>query len=112
MTTHTLKEHCPSRGYTYRAIITRKTGALLAVRSGCRHWRNFEKAFAHYNPHGKRFLDWPRWSDGWILSSPNDDTIARTLQNRFDSRQTLLRLQKRVEAKRRQIRRERRKAHK
>lgn len=81
------------RGYTYSAYLRRGTGSLIKIKAGCRMWRTFEEAFAHYDPHAKR-LSWQtprRWSDDWMLSAIalNEDTLLNWLKHRVDARNTL-----------------------
>jgi hypothetical protein len=113
MTTHTIRVQDPARRYWFKAITTRKTGAVLAVRAGCRHWRNFDAAFAHYDAHAKKGIwGWPRWSDGWILSardSRNPGVVEQRLYERHHARVTLHWLKEKVEDAQRAKRRRNRK---
>lgn len=47
------------RHYNVRAVVSKNTGRVLHIYAGCRHWRSFDEALAHYAGHGSCYT--PRW---------------------------------------------------
>lgn len=47
-----IKREANIRRFTYIAHLSQKTGKLLRIEAGCRVWKTFEDAFAHYRGAG------------------------------------------------------------
>lgn len=96
--TITVERKANIRHYTYTAHLSAKTGKLLKIVAGCRKWKTFEEAEAHYRgstPAGEK------WSDGY---TPMSDVVrwacrqeARMLLNRL--RGDVARAQRRLRAR-------------
>jgi ABC-type transport system substrate-binding protein len=92
------------RQWTYTAHLS-VTGKLLRITAGCRTWKTFEDAFAHY--HGEGPYKVYRWSDQWVAFNINQQDYHIW---REESRAILGRLSCDVLKKTNKIRAKRRKA--
>ena len=69
-------ERIEGRPYTITATLSRATGRVLSLACGCRDWRNFTEALAHYAGGGRYQV--PRWKENRITHTLDSmETNAR-----------------------------------
>lgn len=96
---------CNIRHYDYTAHLDSKTGEVMAITAGCRKWRSFKAAFAHY--------DSGRFSESQRTVQPCDvgrvfsgHTVGASYTNsvqRLESRAVLKKLQHKCDAFRKKV---------
>lgn len=90
----TVSRECNIRSYTYRAHLT-ESGRLSRITAGCRTFKTFDIAFAHYRGEGP-------WGAGWSDARVGDDKAAHA--RRLEARELLRQLERDVEREKRRIR--------
>lgn len=92
------------RSFTYSAYVSKKTGALLRIKAGCRTWYSFDDAIAHYSGDGRYAPS--KWTDAELarkqVNFPSD--YRREWAERFEARSILRNLRRDTAKVQRRIR--------
>lgn len=89
-----------NRDYRVRVFCNAKTGRLLAIRAGCRHWQSFEQALAHYSggwPYKARRWKSINWCHDVTHLDSTDGSTLTDFHNRHDALLALSRVAARVQ---------------
>jgi hypothetical protein len=65
-----LREEIDGRPYFITAKLNRATGRVLGIKAGCRRWRDFTEALAHYTGGGRYNVD--RWQENAYIVSVSE----------------------------------------
>ena len=85
-----VSRECNIRNYRYSAHVDKRTGRVLKITAGCRTWRTFAAAFAHYE-HGKGAFGASRWE--WsVLNAMQAKGEWASYRMRYADRQEAIRL--------------------
>lgn len=76
------------RDYTYTAYLHPTTGKLHHIQAGCRNWKTWDEAKAHYQPTAPH----ARWGKAWVATLDKGATHPRYAAERLEALAILYKL--------------------